>query len=286
MAENDLSMEEIESLSYYDFMGYLGTPFFQIGGLKSTEKLAELCQIDKDRKVLVVGCGTGFNACHIAKKFGCNVVGVDIAEESIKKAKERAQKEDIGDKIEFRVGNAYDLPFKPNTFDAVITVFVSQFLDKDKAFKEFVRVLRPGGYVGINEIFKDKDMPPKIAENIMGAEQIICEITRLPFTIHTPPDWKQWFERAGLIDVRIHENRKLMSLKESPQLIKEIGGFWEISKLLMRMTKYTLRSKVIRDRFKKLDKAKRVLIGTPIAQSATSKHVGYVLGTGKKIAFV
>ncbi len=152
MTENNLSMEKIEKLSYYDFMSYLDVPFFHIGGLKSTMELAELCQIGKDSKVLMVGCRTGFTACYLAKKFGCTVMGVDIAEVSINKAKERAEKENLGDKVEFCIGDAYDLQFKSNTFDVVMTEFVSQFLDKDIAFREFVRVLKPGGYVGINEL--------------------------------------------------------------------------------------------------------------------------------------
>lgn len=281
--EDNLPLEEIENLSYYNFMGHLEVPFYQIGGLASTEKLAELCHVNEGKKVLVVGCGTGFNACYIAKKFGCSVVGVDIAEEAIKKTKERAEKEDLGDKVEFRVGDAYDLPFEPDTFDAVITQSVSYFLDMGRALKEFMRVLKPGGYVGINEIFKDKDMPPKIAEEILKAEQIIGEITELPFTIHTPEDWKQWLENAGLKEVKIHENRKPMSLREFPQVIKEIGGFGKFSKIMIKITKYALVSKVIRERFRKLIKAKRVLVGSPLFQTATSRHVGYVLGIGKKV---
>lgn len=287
MVENNLSMEEIENLGYYDFMSYLGVPFFHVGGLKSTEKLAELCHIDKDKKVLVVGCGTGFSACYIAKKFGCFVVGVDIAEISINKAKERAEKENLGDKVEFRIGDAYNLPFEPNTFDVVITEFVSQFLDKDKAFKEFVRVLKPGGYVGINELFKDKDIPPKIAEEIMNAEQIFNDLTQLPFKIYTPEDWKQWLEKAGLIDVQIYEFKNYTSVKAkiraTKELIKAMGGFGKFFKLIIipviRVIKYTLSSKIIRNRIKQLEKGKIILM----RKKSTSKYVGYILGIGKKI---
>ena len=73
-----------------------------------------------------------------------------------------------------------------------------------------------------------------------------------------------------------------MSLKEFPQLIKEIGGSVRFFKLMARITKYTLLSKVIRNRFKKLGRAKKVLVGFPITKSATSRHVGYILGVGNK----
>ena len=282
MPQNTLSIEEIEKLSYYDLMGYLEVPFFQIGGLSSTEKLGELCSIDKNTNVLIVGCGTGFNACHIARKFGCRLVGVDIAEEAVKKAKERAENENLADMVEFRVGDAYDLPFENDKFDVVITQFVSQFLDMEKALKEFTRVLKMGGRVGINEMFKDNEMQPKIAEQILEAEQIIGEITELPFIIHTPDEWRDCLENAGLKDIEIHENKKPMSLREAPQMFREIGGFGHFLKLITKMTKITLASKVIRKRFKKLGESKKILVGSPLIKSASSKHVGYILGVGSK----
>ena len=143
-----LSVKEAEALGHYDFMSYLGVPYYHTGGLTSTRKLAELCRIDRTKKVLMVGCGTGFSACYLAKKIGCEVVGIDIAKLSIEKAKERARRQGVSERAEFRVGDAYALPFKAGTFDAVITEFVSQFLDRGRALKEFARVLKPGGLCG------------------------------------------------------------------------------------------------------------------------------------------
>lgn len=282
MAEKDLSIEEIEKLDYYDFMSYLGTPFFQIGGLRSTERLAELCRIGEGKRVLVVGCGTGLNACHIAKKFGCTLMGVDIEEIAVKRARERAESEGLSDRAEFRVGDAYDLSFEAETFDAVLTQFVSQFLDMERALKEFVRVLRPGGCVGINEMFKDEDPPPKIAEEVLEAERTIADLTKLPFEIHTSREWRRWLEEAGLSGVEVHEVKEYMGLKESINMIKAMGGFWTLSKLLVRVTKYALLSRVIRERFGKLSKAKRILLGSGIYRPESSRHVGYVLAVGRK----
>ncbi|MDM7919311.1 MAG: methyltransferase domain-containing protein, partial [Methanosarcina sp.] len=85
-AKKWLSVKEAEALGYYDFMSYLGVPYYHIGGLVSTRKLAELCRVDSTKKVLMVGCGEGFSACYLARKIGCDVVGIDIAELSIEKA--------------------------------------------------------------------------------------------------------------------------------------------------------------------------------------------------------
>ncbi|MBN1133768.1 MAG: hypothetical protein JXA38_02380 [Methanosarcinaceae archaeon] len=73
-----------------------------------------------------------------------------------------------------------------DTFDVVMTEFVSQFLDQNNAFREFVRVLNLGGYTGINELCKDEDIPQKEVEELMMVEEIFGEITQLPFKVHTP----------------------------------------------------------------------------------------------------
>ena len=95
--------------------------------------------------------------------------------------------------MEFRVGDAYSLPFKSGTFDAVITEFVSQFLDREKAFKEFARVLKQGAYLGVNELYKEKEIPSKAAEEIANVEKIFPEITRLPFYLLLPEKWEEEF---------------------------------------------------------------------------------------------
>ncbi|NPE28880.1 class I SAM-dependent methyltransferase [Methanococcoides sp. SA1] len=283
MQENDLSIEEIEDLDYYDFMSYLGVPYFHVGGLTSTKRLAELCQINKSSKVLMVGCGTGFSACFVAERFGCSVVGVDIAEVSIRKAKERAECLGLGDKVEFRIGDAYDLPFEPGTYDVVITEFVSQFLDMDKAFREFVRVLKPGGMVGINEMYRDADIPPAPEKEIMEAESIFSELTQLPFSIYSPEEWEQRLERVGLSEVHVYRHHHSVSLNELKLVIRAMGGFGQFTRLslglMIGMIRYTLSSKKIRNRFKQISRGKRILLN----KRSTSKYVGYVLGVGKKV---
>lgn len=62
-------------------------------------------------------------------------------------------------------------PFEAETFDAVITEFVSQFLDRERVFKEFARALRPRAYVGINEMYREKEIPAKAAKEIDQAEK-------------------------------------------------------------------------------------------------------------------
>ena len=277
-----LSVKEAEALGYYDFMSYLGVPYYHVGGLTSTKKLAELCRIDSTKKVLMVGCGTGFSACYLARKIGCEVIGIDIAELSIEEAKERAKRQGVLDKAKFRVGNAYALPFEPGTFDAVITEFVSQFLDRERAFREFARVLKPRAYVGINEMYREKEIPAKAAEEIAQAEKKLEKITGLPFSLSSPEEWKEELERAGLKDVNVRMCKPIQYLQETKYMAEAMGGTWSFVKFLigpiLKMVKYSLLSRKIRYRFKRLAESKKILL----RKKSTSKYVGYVLATGRK----
>jgi len=68
----------------------------------------------------------------------------------VERSRESAQRENVTDKVEFRIADAQNLPFEDAVFDAVITESVTAFLeDKQKAVCEYARVTRPGGYVGL-----------------------------------------------------------------------------------------------------------------------------------------
>ena len=69
----------------------------------------------------------------------------------VERAKDRTVSSSLENRVSFSVGDAYDIDFPDETFDVVMTVFVSQFLDLGKAFPEFRRVLKASGWLGINE---------------------------------------------------------------------------------------------------------------------------------------
>ena len=146
--------------SFFDFAAEVGLTK-HIGGVEATEALVELCHIGHGKYVLDVGCGAGVTPCFIARKYDCKVVGIDILEGMVERSKERAKREGVMDRVEFRVADAQNLPFEDNLFDAVITESVTAFPeDKQKAVNEYVRVTKPGGYVGLNESTWLKFPPP------------------------------------------------------------------------------------------------------------------------------
>lgn len=146
--------------SFFDFAANVGITK-HIGSIEATERLIELCHMSAGSTVLDVGCGVGVTPCYLAKKVGCRVVGVDILPAMIERSTERAQKEGVMERVEFKVADVQALPFEDERFDAVISESVTAFpADKQKAVNEYARVTRSGGYVGLNESTWLKTPPP------------------------------------------------------------------------------------------------------------------------------
>ena len=193
--------------TFFDFAAYVGLTK-HLGGLGATEELVELCHIGEGRYILDVGCGAGMTSCFIAKRYGCRVVGVDISEGMVERSKERAQREGVADadnehpRVEFRVADAQDLPFEDDLFDAVITESATAFPeDKQRAVNEYVRVTKPGGYVGLNESTWLK-VPPPPEVVAWAAQDVGANVNPL-----TSDGWTGLLEDAGLreIVVRTYE---------------------------------------------------------------------------------
>lgn len=227
--------------------------------------------------MLVVGCGTGGNSCYLANKYGCQIVGIDIAEHMIKHAQERAENLGLMDRVVFRVGDAYDLKFPDGSFDVVLTVFVSQFLDPSRAYPGFLRVLRPGGHLGINEMYRADEVPQEVFHRVEEGEEVFREITELPFTLRSPSTWREAFEISGFGDVVIEEYSNIQQ-SASLGLVEEFGGWGKIIRTLWEMLILALRSKKLRQRFGRISRGKRVLLRDRVA----SKYIGYILCVGKK----
>ena len=103
-------------------------------------------------RVLEVGCGTGATVRALARRadFLGKAVGVDQSAPFIDAARRFARDENLGDRVDFLVGDAHDLDFPDATFDAVFAhTLISHVTDPETVLREMARVVRPGGLVAV-----------------------------------------------------------------------------------------------------------------------------------------
>ena len=98
---------------------------------------------EEKQRVLDVGTGIGFLALPLAER-GHDVVGIDLSDEMILMARERAKKRGLD--LDLRIGDAESLDLEDESFDVVVSRWVLWTLpDPEKAISEWMRVLKPGG---------------------------------------------------------------------------------------------------------------------------------------------
>ncbi len=135
----------------------IGIESLHPGGLETTKELANLCKVTENSLLLDVASGTGEGTCFLVEESKCHAVGIDISQVMIKRAKEKAQKKNLN--IDFKIGDAHHLPFEDNSFDVVIAECVVCALNKEMEIAEMIRVLTPGGFIGIYDICWKEDTP-------------------------------------------------------------------------------------------------------------------------------
>lgn len=183
-------MEDIEKLSYTDFVSLIQEENRPSGGKNTIREILINTFINKDSKVLEVGCTNGFTSLEIARTIGCKVWGIDVNANSIENAYKRRD-ESIKSHVKFEVGNAYNLPFDDNMFDLVICGNATSFMNqKNKAIEEYKRVLKPWKYVAIVPIYYLGKVPKEVVKKT--SEEINVDIK-----IMSKQDWIDIFKDSG-----------------------------------------------------------------------------------------
>ena len=110
----------------------------------------------KDGEILEVGSGRGGGSSFLSRyHHPKSITGIDYSKSAIKLSNELHSNVD---NLFFKLGDAENLPFKDNTFDAVINIESSHcYGNMERFLSEVSRVVKPGGYFGWADL-RAKDM--------------------------------------------------------------------------------------------------------------------------------
>lgn len=185
---------------YAQLKGYVADADLGLGcGLPT-----EYAHLKEGDTVLDLGSGAG-NDCFVARAVvgeTGRVIGVDMTEVMIGKAKRNAQQ--LGyDNVEFRLGEIEDLPLASNRVDVVVSNCVLNLVpDKEKAFAETFRVLKPGGHFSISDIVLSGELPEGLQQDAaMYAGCVSGAIGR--------EQYLDIVRKTGFVNVQVQKQRRI-----------------------------------------------------------------------------
>lgn len=150
-------------------------------------------KINSRSTVVDVGCGTGFLTQYVAMQTRGRgkVVGVDLSSSMLGVAKANLSKLGLLESVEFRVGDAENLPVEDNFADAVVGNMVLHHCPRPKrAISEMARILKRGGRLAVSDLEKHNErwLRDEMADRWLGFDLLKV---------------KGWLEDAGLEDVKV-----------------------------------------------------------------------------------
>ncbi|MFP1853308.1 class I SAM-dependent methyltransferase [Lonsdalea quercina] len=187
----ELSLEKIPTIKYFPMIGIVKETNRPPGGMNSIRKIAQNAFLNSKKNVLEVGTATGVTAIELAKLTECKITAIDIDENNLSVARDRAESESVAHLISFEKRDATNTKFENKTFDMVFCGNVtSYFDDKVKAIKEYDRVLKDNGLIAAIPMYYIKKPSDNLVIEV--SEAIDVNITPL-----YKKDWVKFFDLPG-----------------------------------------------------------------------------------------
>jgi ubiquinone/menaquinone biosynthesis C-methylase UbiE len=164
----------------------------------------EFAQMQPGDTVVDLGSGAGNDAFIARSIVGASgrVIGIDMTGPMLEKA--NANVKNLGfTNVEFRLGDIENMPVENNIADVVVSNCVMNLVpDKQKAFSETFRILKPGGHFSISDIVLKGELPEEVknaavlyAGCISGAQQM--------------DEYLNTIKEAGFVNITVQKEREI-----------------------------------------------------------------------------
>jgi ubiquinone/menaquinone biosynthesis C-methylase UbiE len=156
-------------------------------------KIVRQAKIKLGDTVVDIGCGTGFLTSQAAKAVGRKgkVIGIDLSEEMLEKADEKMTKISSTGRVEFKIGDAENIPLEDEIADAVIGNMILHHCPEPKsAIREMARILKTNGRLVLSDLEEHEEewLKTEMADMWLGFRSLELE---------------EWFRKAHLEAVEV-----------------------------------------------------------------------------------
>jgi ubiquinone/menaquinone biosynthesis C-methylase UbiE len=151
-----------------------------------------------ENKLLDVASGRGGAAIQARRRYGLQVVGVDITPYNARRATDNAREKQVWPDVHFSMGNSLRLPLADNSFPLAWSIeSPAHFADKPTFLKEVARVLKPGGAFTFADLLAVDNVALASGENRQIYEEFL-RVWDVPY-LETFASYRQALAEAGLM---------------------------------------------------------------------------------------
>lgn len=173
-----------------------GAGYVSTGGPSTTKEFVDLLNLRRGQKVLDVGCGIGGGDFYMAKMFGVEVLGLDLSDNMVDIAIERAKTEKL-QSVQFEVADATKRTFPEGSFDVIYSRDTILHIDDKLAlFKRFHSWLKPGGQLLISDYCCGEKPWTPVFE---------AYVKQRGYILYTPSEYGKFIQEAGFCNVRAED---------------------------------------------------------------------------------
>jgi len=181
-----------------------GRTYVSVGGETTTSMFTSQLKLSPNMKVLDIGCGTGGSAFFMARRYGADTHGVDLATHMVGIAQDyRAEMEaEVKHRVQFYVEDATSMTYPPDFYDVVYSRdTILHIEDKEALFRNFLSTLKPGGKLMITDYCRgDQEHSQRFKDYV----------DQRGYNLHTVKEYGDIIKRAGFTNVVANDKTDLM----------------------------------------------------------------------------